>query len=1508
MKNLLPLLAILVATSGSAAIPTPQRDALIAIYNATGGPSWNNRAGWLGSAGTECSWFGIRCNDAQTSVTEITLEQNELSGTIPPAFGSFPDLLVLALYENRFTGSIPKELGNLANLETLILDRNQLTGPIPADLGRLTKLKYFNADGNRLGGPLPRELGNLTAVEEIDLSYNQITGAIPGELGQLANLSVLEITQNQLSGTIPRELGSLRKLTQLGLTENSLTGTIPPELGSIATLVSLRLGYNQLEGPIPASLTSLRNLEELDLGANKLSGPLPASLAQLTTLKKLELTKNQLEGAIPLALLGMTSLEELYLGVNRLSGPIPSAISGLTSLQRLSLYGNKFTGTIPASLGLLTKLQSLELQQNELEGPIPPELAQLKQLTGIDLAANNLTGTIPSGFGSFPNLRYLSVYENQLEGPIPSELGALAELDTLYLTSNQLTGTIPDTLQNLKKLTAFYLGGNRLEGVIPSWIGDLSELGVIYFPGNRFSGSIPTSIGRLQKLTSLYLGSNELTGTIPRELGNVRRLGYLSLESTQIGGAIPDEFWTLDQLVEVRLNDMALTGPLPPAVGNLKKSDVFLLGGNNLEGSIPAEIGDMASLLYLSLGRNRFTGTLPPELGKLKTLLQIDLSSNALRGPVSPAIMGMTALIDKQSAFSYNALFATDAATRDFINLKENYEFERTQTVTPGNLRVSATTDRSATIEWSPILYNDDPGGYQVSATAVSGGAPRVIVTTSSKRESSLIVRGLEPSTTYTFTVATVTHPHDIQANLIVSDFSPAVSGATSARVLAPPDVVVTDSASGLVQIDGVAANEDSFTLTNFGDVATSISFNRDPAFFTLSPETFTLEAGASQKVVVGAPPQPLATYYGYAQPIGPGTNQDELVYLTLLSIGKPAGTVRAEPLVTRIEVAGAPGSDSVGSARFRNVGTARLSGIVISDQPWVVPSTDAVTIEPNEIGLVNFRIVRSKRPEGLEGALTANLSLVYVDGSSGLLRFGTLDTGTSGVSVSLVTVVDTSRPAVAPGSVPSIGSGEIAFFATGISNLVRGSQRIVSDISISNAASARSISDLRLYFTPLSASQTSVASVGTIAAVQSVSLANVVGSVYGSEGSVGALQFRTASWQNIAAQARLVNTGSTGTFTGEIPIFRSDRSASAGQQVSLAGVRKSASSHSDLYLQETAGGASTARVDFLDANGVAAAVARSISLAPFGMAELLDVVPAAAVTVTVTNQGTGRVNAYARVTDDATGDTWSVVDWSRINRLALSEGVRVPFVDGGAALSPGRRRRAVRHNSIESNATRSTTDLTLFNPSENEVSANVQLVDATGRATERNLRVGARQTITLSDAGSQSSTPSAYALVTVPRGEVVISARSTATAGGRGTAVPVVAATTGLRLGQSQRFSSLDDSSADAVAAGRAGTFRTALGLVESGGAAVTVRARMYIDDGRSLVRAIIYRDFTLAAGQQVVSDNLVRTIIGNARESLGELNNLQVQIEVVEGRGAVVPFLIVTDNGTGDTHLRMD
>src|SRR5665213_3119711 len=154
-------------------IPTAEYNALVDLYNQTGGSKWNNKAGWL--SGGASSWFGVIVQGVsydsngnvvvQGNVTKINLGGNQLSGTIPSSLGNLANLEDLALDYNQLSGSIPSSLGNLVNLQNLDLNDNQLSGTIPYSLGNLVNLEYLYLDDNQLSGTIPSSLTNLTQLE-----------------------------------------------------------------------------------------------------------------------------------------------------------------------------------------------------------------------------------------------------------------------------------------------------------------------------------------------------------------------------------------------------------------------------------------------------------------------------------------------------------------------------------------------------------------------------------------------------------------------------------------------------------------------------------------------------------------------------------------------------------------------------------------------------------------------------------------------------------------------------------------------------------------------------------------------------------------------------------------------------------------------------------------------------------------------------------------------------------------------------------------------------------------------------------------------------------------------------------------------------------------------------------------------------------------------------------------------------------------------------------------------
>ena len=302
----------------AATISNAECDALVDLYNATGGAAtWVSKANWL-LGDNPCGWYGVTCSNATGG--SVTL---------------------LNLYNNKLSNAIPASIGNLTNLQTLNLYNNDLSGAIPTEIGNLTNLQTLNLFNNDLSDEIPASIGNLANLQTLSLSGNDLSGAIPTEIGNLTNLQTLYLYNNRLSGSDPHRNRQPHQ---------------PPNPGPVQTM-RCRVRFLLRSATSPG-------LTGLDLGGNGLSGAIPASIGNLANLHTLDLSSNALSGAIPSQIGNLTNLQTLYLSDNELSGEIPSSIGNLASLRGLYLGGNGLSGEIPASIGDLINLTYLGLNPN----------------------------------------------------------------------------------------------------------------------------------------------------------------------------------------------------------------------------------------------------------------------------------------------------------------------------------------------------------------------------------------------------------------------------------------------------------------------------------------------------------------------------------------------------------------------------------------------------------------------------------------------------------------------------------------------------------------------------------------------------------------------------------------------------------------------------------------------------------------------------------------------------------------------------------------------------------------------------------------------------------------------------------------------------------------------------------------------------------------------------------------------------------------------------------------
>ena len=137
------------------ATPSPDRPALVAFYEATGGPNWTRADNWLSDRPIG-EWHGVQVNDEQR-VVELRLINNNVVGPLPAALSRLSEIERIALPFNGLSGSIPAALGSLPHLRVLRVDSNRLSGSIPAELGALPELVELILSQNSLSA---RFLGN----------------------------------------------------------------------------------------------------------------------------------------------------------------------------------------------------------------------------------------------------------------------------------------------------------------------------------------------------------------------------------------------------------------------------------------------------------------------------------------------------------------------------------------------------------------------------------------------------------------------------------------------------------------------------------------------------------------------------------------------------------------------------------------------------------------------------------------------------------------------------------------------------------------------------------------------------------------------------------------------------------------------------------------------------------------------------------------------------------------------------------------------------------------------------------------------------------------------------------------------------------------------------------------------------------------------------------------------------------------------------------------------------
>ncbi|CAL1367367.1 unnamed protein product [Linum trigynum] len=300
--------------------------------------------------------------DGLASIRVLSLDNNPLNRTagwsFPAALEGSSQLTNLSISNCSLVGTLPDFIGKMPLLNSLRLSYNQLVGEIPASFGQssMTVLWLNNQEGGGLSGTLD-VVSEMTSLTELWLQGNSISGRIPDGIGALVLLKRLNLNGNKLAGVIPQGLADL-ELENLDLNNNHFMGPIPKFKAS-------KVSYDS--NSFCQSKPGLSCAEDVNVLLDFVADlNYPVSITS-------EWSGNDPCG-VPWPGLNCdanSKVSVINLPRRNLTGTLSPSLAKLTSLLHVNLQGNNITGSIPENFTSLEALRVLDVSGNNLSPPLP---------------------------------------------------------------------------------------------------------------------------------------------------------------------------------------------------------------------------------------------------------------------------------------------------------------------------------------------------------------------------------------------------------------------------------------------------------------------------------------------------------------------------------------------------------------------------------------------------------------------------------------------------------------------------------------------------------------------------------------------------------------------------------------------------------------------------------------------------------------------------------------------------------------------------------------------------------------------------------------------------------------------------------------------------------------------------------------------------------------------------------------------------------------------------------
>uniref|UniRef100_A0A7S3HLI2 Uncharacterized protein n=1 Tax=Spumella elongata TaxID=89044 RepID=A0A7S3HLI2_9STRA len=255
------------------------------------------------------------------------LGDNHFTGTVPRTLSQLPAISELFISHNYLTGTLDGVFNSTIqiNLTNVQVDYNELTGTLPEQVFLLSQLNTFVAVSNCLTGTIPEAV--CTGQELVSLILDGFQSAPACRRSILPSISKSYIVHDKHQGTLPTCIFTMPKLTSLHVSGNGLMGTLPDITNVGSKLVDMKISYNSMRGTVPMAFQMVQ-WKNLDLSYNRFTGTLSSKFASIN--RDLNLNLGHL-----IVHYNLTNAS-IVLQNNRLSGKVPSV---MVHQQNISILG-----------------------------------------------------------------------------------------------------------------------------------------------------------------------------------------------------------------------------------------------------------------------------------------------------------------------------------------------------------------------------------------------------------------------------------------------------------------------------------------------------------------------------------------------------------------------------------------------------------------------------------------------------------------------------------------------------------------------------------------------------------------------------------------------------------------------------------------------------------------------------------------------------------------------------------------------------------------------------------------------------------------------------------------------------------------------------------------------------------------------------------------------------------------------------------------------------------------